>query len=224
MPTGLTTTVQIQPMKMPKNPLAAKKSPALSISDEFSVAPKAHMPVAKPVLSAGVSKDQLNAALDGLAVKLQMMNQQQLQGVSNKIDTHYNRLTNQNQQLSDKVADLQTEVSGLKRQAIASHKNIAQLKSKVSDIVNGYVGSFNANGAATYKAVPRPEKVKPVNNVVTYVVQAVVPGRAWLYGTNGQTISVGVGDQVKGYGRIMSINSLNGTVTLNNGTVLSPGA
>lgn len=220
---SLTPAKEVKPIKVAIKPAAVKKAPALNLANTFSVKPEKKVGVSKAV-GEKLSKAQLNQALDSLAMKFQRMNQVQLKTVNQNIDTHYTALSSQNNKLSEKVSTLQAQVNELKKQAVVSHQSMTKLKAKVTDIVNGYVGSFNANGAKTYKAVPRPQKVKQAaSDIVTYQVQAVVPGRAWLYGSNGRTLSVGVGTQVKGYGRVMSVNALNGTVILSNGTVFKPG-
>lgn len=216
---GLNPSQATQPMKMPV-PVAVPIAPPVNIANEFSVKPQTP---SAPVIS-GVSKAQLAAALADETAKLQAASDKQLQAIAVKISQQYGQLAAANQKITDQMTQLEQQLVELKAEVAASHNNLKNLQGKVSDIVKGYVGSFNASGATTYNAVPRPVKVVPVVNTITYVVQAIVPGRAWLYGSNGQTISVGVGDKIDGYGNVMSIDSLAGTVTMNNGAVLKPGA
>lgn len=56
-----------------------------------------------------------------------------------------------------------------------------------------------------------------------YHVEAVVPGRAWLKDQNGTTITVGKGDQIRGYGYVTYIDSENGLVVTSSGIVVRYG-
>jgi hypothetical protein len=59
----------------------------------------------------------------------------------------------------------------------------------------------------TRSAVPR----------VTYTVQAIIPGRAWLKGDSGDTVTVAEGDTLRDYGRITKIDPYDGVVEIDTG-------
>jgi hypothetical protein len=54
---------------------------------------------------------------------------------------------------------------------------------------------------------------------VPMIVQAAIPGRAWLLSQTGQLLTVARGDDVPGYGRVMNIDPVAGTVTMSSETV-----
>jgi intracellular multiplication protein IcmG len=54
---------------------------------------------------------------------------------------------------------------------------------------------------------------------VPMVVQAAIPGRAWLLSQTGELLTVARGDDVPGYGRVMNIDPIVGTVTMSSETV-----
>ncbi len=54
---------------------------------------------------------------------------------------------------------------------------------------------------------------------IPMVVQAAIPGRAWLLSDAGELISVARGDDVPGYGRVLNIDPVAGTVTMSSETV-----
>jgi len=228
-PTGfggqtLSPMQQIQPMAAPVATSAPPVQP-VNIANEFSVKPPAAVVTTPASAVTGVSKEQLAAALDRLSAQWRAASNQQMQALANEANQQAVSLTQQNQQLSNQLTALQQQMAALTSEMTSSQKNIKDLQTKVGDIVKGYVGSFNANGAVTYNNVPKPLPASAmVMPAVSYVVQAIVPGRAWLYGSNGQTISVGVGDKIENYGNVMNIDSLTGTVTMSNGAVLKPGA
>lgn len=52
-----------------------------------------------------------------------------------------------------------------------------------------------------------------------YFVNAVIPGRAWLKGADGTILTVVVGDNIPGYGKVLSINSYSGQVVTEKGVL-----
>lgn len=56
-----------------------------------------------------------------------------------------------------------------------------------------------------------------------YYVQAVIPGRAWLKDASGKIVSVGIGDQVQGYGTVTKIEPRSGTVITSSGNKIEYG-
>lgn len=181
--------------------------------------------VAKPAsVSGGVSKVALSAALNSLVGKIEAMDENQVRLISGKLNAQAVDFEKQNAALQTKMTDLQAQVADLKKQLTVSQAHITELQGKVHSLIQGYTGSFNANGQATYRAVPEAQPAKPaaktVNSVVTYTVRAVVPGRAWLSASNGETMTIAVGDKLPGYGDVVDINSMNGTVVTSSGAVI----
>lgn len=52
---------------------------------------------------------------------------------------------------------------------------------------------------------------------MTYTVQAIIPGRAWLKSESGDTVTVAEGDILKNYGRIAKIDPYDGVVDIDTG-------
>lgn len=195
-----------------------------TLTDEFAVK-KAPKPVhVTPVAKQSISKNQLNRSLKTVAADIAQQNQAQLQTLSDKFSAQLNDLQTQNQVLSDSVAKLKKQVSGYKSAIHGANNKITALQKRVLAFQHGYQDAFNANGTAHYHAVSKAKATKAVAMPTTYTVQAIVPGRAWLYGSDKQTITVGIGDTVPGYGQVMAIDASAGTVSLTNGAVLKPGA
>jgi hypothetical protein len=59
---------------------------------------------------------------------------------------------------------------------------------------------------------------KPVEARTTYIVQAIIPGRAWLKSESGDTVTVAEGDLLKDYGRVTKIDPYDGVVDIDTGT------
>src|SRR3990167_1827300 len=78
----------------------------------------------------------------------------------------------------------------------------------------------SANSAATtpaaaQQAMPAQPQVSEIK--VTYSVQAIIPGRAWLRSENGETVTVAEGDTIKDLGRVTKIDPYDGVVEVNMG-------
>lgn len=71
---------------------------------------------------------------------------------------------------------------------------------------------------------PKPVKVqqtaKPVEPVLTFQLRAIVPGRAWIVGSDGQSHSIAVGDKVPQYGNVQHINADEGVVITTSGKTI----
>lgn len=55
---------------------------------------------------------------------------------------------------------------------------------------------------------------------VHYYIQAIIPGRAWLINSEGQTLTVRLGSSVPGYGSVQAIDPLQGRVRMSSGKIL----
>ena len=65
-----------------------------------------------------------------------------------------------------------------------------------------------------------PQAVVPTKAIepkITYTVQAIIPGRAWLKSESGDTVTVAEGDLLKNYGRIAKIDPYDGVVEIDTG-------
>lgn len=91
------------------------------------------------------------------------------------------------------------------------HKNAAALKRKQAI-------ERAAAAAKRKKAQATTRKGKVATE--DYFVQAVIPGRAWVTTKSGITRTVGVGDQLPGYGKVISIDARDGTLMTGSGRAI----
>lgn len=101
------------------------------------------------------------------------------------------------------LSELQTQIQVL-------NKEVNELKSDVvqqSMIVGQNQAHINENMVIIEQRAPK------------MYVQAAIPGRAWLRSETGQLITVIPGDEVAGYGRVMSIDATTGTVVMSSRAV-----
>lgn len=135
--------------------------------------------------------------------------------VSGKMDylaQQIERSQSQVVQLSNQVAQLNRALSQAQADQ-AGMKSAVLLLSKKVDAVSGVVAGMHKKAAAPHK--------KPVKSVPTirYYVRALMPGRAWLMGSDGISTSVTVGSQLPGYGRVTGIHVQTGQVSTSAGKV-----
>lgn len=102
------------------------------------------------------------------------------------------------------LAELQSQVHILNKEVSALKNDVVQQ----SIIVGQNQAQINQN------LVSHLEKVAP-----KMIVQAAIPGRAWLRSETGQLMTVIPGDEVPGYGRVVSIDPTTGTVVMSSRAV-----
>mgnify|MGYP001178860183 CR=1 FL=1 len=73
------------------------------------------------------------------------------------------------------------------------------------------------------KRVQVKSKTKKVISAPTirYVLHAIIPGRAWIEGPDRILHTVAKGDQLPGYGRVLSIDSSQGIIKTSSGIKIS---
>ncbi len=99
----------------------------------------------------------------------------------------------------DRIAALQKEVRHLSREVQALKEDVVTQ----TNIVGEQQRLFNENLQTAEMQSPGPVKM---------MVQAAIPGRAWLRSERGELLTVIPGDEVPGYGRVVSIDAASGTV------------
>lgn len=117
------------------------------------------------------------------------------------VGTQLNGINNNLSNLSAQLTELQQTISNLNDKLQQQSQEIARLKMQ------------------GIKKVHKPIVRRGVKGV-TYEVQAVIPGRAWLIGSNGTTITVSEGSRISGYGIVKLIDANQGRVVMSSGKVL----
>lgn len=63
-------------------------------------------------------------------------------------------------------------------------------------------------------------RVKAESHLLKYYIQAVIPGRAWLVATNGNTLTVREGSTIPGYGIVKLIDPSQGRILTSSGQMI----
>lgn len=125
----------------------------------------------------------------------------------------------------------ESSLDDLKQQVGSSETQIQQIQSQLSqmgaqltslsaskDTLNQAVAALAQDVRSLIKKTTKVKRHKKVAaKPITYTIRALVPGRAWVSGSNGQSATLVVGDTLKQYGRVTSIQPEKGLVTTSSG-------
>jgi len=81
---------------------------------------------------------------------------------------------------------------------------------RIDKFIQAEISQFAETAAGLTLAMPAPK----------YVVHAIIPGRAWLRDPQQKILSVTEGQELEGYGKVLTIDPRLGTVILSSGQVL----
>jgi len=178
-------------------------SPSIPQRNKPAVVTQAQMPKSmQPAINpqpALANQVAASSVVDRLNTLEQQVNSQQ---------TSLERLNSQITDLQNSVGNIDSKISTLSSTVQA-----------VADIIAQQQAAAAAKKAAEKKAmhvtVPKP----------IYYVKALVPGRAWLATQDGGTITVSLGNNLPGYGRVEVIDPNQGTLITSTGAIIgySPG-
>ncbi len=134
----------------------------------------------------------LEVSEDGLRSQLNAMGQQ-VTTMSGNIDN-----------LNSQIANLNQAVNALTTQM-----------AKQSEELNALIAA-----RARPKATRKPAMHRIIPKPIAYYIQAVIPGRAWLIGSNGSTLTVREGTNIAGYGTVKLIDSIQGKIITSSGRTI----
>jgi intracellular multiplication protein IcmG len=121
--------------------------------------------------------------------------------------------------VNSQLNDMQSSLSALNTQ-------VANLSNAVQTVASQLAAQQAAAEAAKQAAQKKiaQQKAHPAPKPV-YFARSMIPGRAWLLTQNGETITVSVGNNLPGYGVVLAIDPIQGTITTSTGAIIgySPG-
>ncbi len=110
--------------------------------------------------------------------------------------------------LSDSVNNLNAQITKLNQILDNLSNEVAKQTTEINILIS----------RTQVKQVKHVRKVYVKPNI--YYVQATIPGRAWLIGTNGSTLTVREGTHIPGYGVVRLIDSTQGRVLTTSGKII----
>lgn len=151
-------------------------------------------PVTTPVVDDSVLRQKVDSI---------QMNQQNVQSQVSVINEQIGNVNTNVNNLAQQIAKLNETLINLGNQMSQQSQEISKLIERTRP-----------------KVVHRPLPPKRYLRPNVYFINAVIPGRAWLIGTNGSTLTVREGTKVPGYGVIKLIDSMEGRILTSSGRVI----
>lgn len=131
------------------------------------------------------------------------------QRLISQLQSDYIQKTNdymaQNKQIHDQVQALNTRVMTIESQM----KQLIQALTRQPETTRSVSTQQPTSIAAPIEHMAEPR--------ISYNVQAIIPGRAWLRSDAGETVTVAEGDMIKNLGRVTKIDPYDGVVEVNTG-------
>ncbi|MDF1758676.1 MAG: type IVB secretion system protein IcmG/DotF [Legionellaceae bacterium] len=150
--------------------------------------------------------------------------------------------TMQDKQISKKLAVMEQNQSSMKSQFMAMNSQTAGLNSNLNillekmSVLSQQVSELSSTveeqsrmivtlkqRVHTKRKMERPPVQSKPKYHLKYNVQAVIPGRAWLIGSNGSTLTVRKGTMIPGYGMVKIIDTMQGRVLTSSGQIIKFG-
>lgn len=114
---------------------------------------------------------------------------------------------------NQKLNDFSSQNKALQDQVQTLNARITTMENQLSQLVQALTRQNNES-----MATPAPvSSVESSDQRVSYNVQAIIPGRAWLRSDNGETLTVAEGDTINHLGRVTKIDPYDGVVEINTG-------
>jgi intracellular multiplication protein IcmG len=120
------------------------------------------------------------------------------------------------QQLQGQVAQLNDSLS----QSRTAQQQLAQSLMVLASQMQQLTAEVKVLAQPKEVKAPKPVVKEDPAPVITFQLRAVVPGRAWIVGSDGRSLSVAIGDQVPQYGNVQSIDADSGVVITSSGKTI----
>ena len=188
-------TAQSMPPAPPM--ISAPVAPPLTPQQEARLSPESKMIVERLVSLEEENAKLINQLHNDYASKLASFEAQD-QGVQDQIKT-----------LNSRISSMESEMTQL-LQTI----NKQQQENNGSSVVTS---PSPPEGSPSFNLPPTSSITPATNRSGGYAVQAIIPGRAWLRASNGETVTVAEGDVLKRLGRVTKIDPYDGTIQIDTG-------
>jgi intracellular multiplication protein IcmG len=171
-----------------------------------------------PEKVAAVQNPMLQAPVIQKTIDIVPQNDQtdRLMNIKRNVESNISSMREQINQLSNQVNNLNTT-----NQALINQLSDLTAKLQASQQVIEELLAAKKAQPIIRKTKPMASKTMPKLDKVSYFVQAVIPGRAWLVNSQGATLTVRVGSKVPGFGVVHRIDALQGRVTMSSGHVIA---
>lgn len=130
------------------------------------------------------------------------------------------QVTSQLSQLSQTVNSNQSTISDLQNKIDSLQQSVEVGQEHQSQVTQAVASLAKDVQALQAKLAPKTKVSKKKAKPVVYYLKAIIPGRAWIYGSNGRQATIAKGDSVKQYGKVLAIEAKQGKVLTSSGKVI----
>ncbi len=138
------------------------------------------------------------------------------------------------QQQEAKTAELTTKMSTIDQTLTQQQQTIDQIQTNMNTLQDSVAGLNTTVGTVSQQLTQLNDKLgkatapkktiesgPPAPPPITYVIKALVPGRAWLLASDGTMLSVAAGNAVPGHGVVNQIDLNTGQLFMSDGSVFT---
>jgi intracellular multiplication protein IcmG len=125
--------------------------------------------------------------------------------------------------LSEQINQMNTQIASLSQTNQATLQQINELNNKIQmnqQVIQELIASTKTRSVLGQKTTHHVVKNRQMGPQLTYYLQAVIPGRAWLVSSDGRTLTVRQGSKIPAYGIIKHIDAMQGRLTTTSGRVI----
>lgn len=141
--------------------------------------------------------------------------EQQLQTLESSQQTMQNQVSS----LHDQIQSVGSNMTALTKQIENLNQTVITLSDKMSEESEKLAALTLCNKKPPKVVIHKVKKII-AHPTVFYHLQAIIPGRAWLIGTNGSTLTVREGSIVPGFGVVKLVDAMQGRVLMKSGQVI----
>jgi intracellular multiplication protein IcmG len=174
-------------------------------------------PIAEVVPPRPQAIQPIQPAQPVVAVQQVQENNSVLKEKVEAIETNQQNVQSQVSSMSEQVGNVNNNVTNLSAQISTLNQTITDLTNQLSRQSEEINVLMERTRPKPVRRVIRPHHVGQAN---IYYINAVIPGRAWLIGTNGSTLTVREGTTIAGYGVVKLIDSMAGRVLTSSGRII----
>jgi hypothetical protein len=220
-----TEIAQVKPMSA--TPLETKKEPTpagmlpqvpISVTEVDAPTGSQVMPTATNPAAPPMMQVQVSGSPQGQPPM--MPPQQPAAGVSKEVMDKLAALEQNMQVAAASETEYSQKMSSYEEKSTALQSRVEELNTRIASMessLNQLTKLLKEGTEQRASAPSAPSGARVSDTKVTYTVQAIIPGRAWLKSESGETVTVAEGDTIKDVGRVSKIDPYDGIVEIDVG-------
>lgn len=128
----------------------------------------------------------------------------------------------------NRIADVEKEISLRENEINSIIVNLSSIQNSFADLgdqienLQGNISTLSQQVAYQQDTITQLQEEQDTqdDNRTIYYIQAIIPGRAWLKGSDGSTLTVRAGSEIPDYGTVSIIDVNQAIITVNTGEVI----